>query len=239
MTCLIDQDRRATPLRRRISIIIPTLNESAGIRACLRSLQPLRQAGHELIVVYGGSADDTLARASELADTCLTSPPGRARQMNQGAAAAGGDILLFLHADTLLPRTAADSVTAALTGDRHHWGRFDVRLSGRHPGLRLVATMMNLRSRISAIATGDQAIFVSRRAFVSVGGFPDIALMEDIALSRRLKRLGRPACLRPAVITSSRRWQDNGILPTILLMWRLRLAYYCGADPERLARRYH
>lgn len=223
----------------RISVIVPVLNEAPAIRGALSSLQPLRRAGHEVIVVDGGSADGTPGIAAGLADSVLRTPPGRARQMNAGAHRAGGDILLFLHGDTLLPRQADRLIMEGLSRSGRQWGRFDVRLAGRRPLLRLVETMMNLRSRLSGIATGDQAMFVRREAFTAVGGFPDIALMEDIALSRRLKALSRPLCLGARVVTSSRRWEQHGVLRTILLMWRLRLAYFLGADPGALARRYH
>ena len=222
--------------KRHISIIVPTLNESHGITATLTHLQALRQAGHELIVVDGGSMDDTVTHAAPLADRLVTAPRGRARQMNAGAAAATGDVLLFLHADTILPIDAAAHITV---DNNHLWGRFDVRLSGTHPLLRIVESMMNLRSRLTGIATGDQALFVERALFLVVGGFPEQPLMEDIALSRKLKRHGRPLCLRIKVTTSSRRWEQNGIWSTILLMWRLRLAYFLGADPARLARLYY
>lgn len=222
--------------KRRISIIVPTLNEAHGIAATLTPLQTLRQAGHEVIVVDSGSTDDTVAHAAPLADHLVTSPRGRACQMNAGAAAATGDVLLFLHADTMLPLDASAHIT---TDNSHLWGRFDVRLTGTHPLLRMVESMMNLRSRLTGIATGDQALFVERALFLEVGGFPEQPLMEDIALSRTLKRHGRPLCLRARVTTSSRRWEQNGVCSTILLMWRLRLAYFLGADPVRLARLYH
>ncbi len=222
--------------KRRISIIVPTLNEAYGITATLTPLQTLRQAGHEVIVVDGSSTDDTVAYAAQLVDHLVTSPRGRARQMNAGATAATGDVLLFLHADTMLPLDALAHVTA---GHSQLWGRFDVRLTGTHSLLRIVESMMNLRSRLTGIATGDQALFVERALFLAVGGFPDQPLMEDIALSRTLKRHGRPLCLRAKVTTSSRRWEQNGVWSTILLMWRLRLAYFLGADPARLARQYH
>lgn len=222
----------------RLSIIIPMLDEAAGITAALAPLQALRRAGHELIVVDGGSADGSAALAAPLADRVVHSAPGRARQMNTGARLAGGEVLVFLHADSALPNDCARLIAEGLPRSGRRWGRFDVRLSGRHPALRLIETLMNLRSRLSGIATGDQAIFVERRLFESVGGFPDIALMEDIALSRVLKRSGRPLCLSERVITSSRRWENHGIASTVWLMWRLRLAYFFGADPRALRRRY-
>ena len=222
----------------RLSIVIPVLDEASGIVETLRALQPYRERGHEVIVVDGGSRDDTPARAGPLVDRLLDSPPGRARQMNRGAAVAHGDVLLFLHADTKLPAQADALIATGLEGDAR-WGRFDVRLSGHHFMLRLVERMMNLRSRLTGIATGDQALFVRRELFEQAGGFDEIPLMEDIALSRRLKRLAPCACLRRPVITSSRRWEENGILATILLMWRLRLAYWLGADPARLVRDYY
>jgi rSAM/selenodomain-associated transferase 2 len=222
----------------RIAIILPVLNEEAHIAACLRALQPLREDG-ELIVADGGSRDRTAALAEPLADRVIVAPRGRAAQMNAGARQAGGEILWFLHADSLPPPGAAELIRAALADPNRHWGRFDVRLSGRQPALRVVESLMNLRSRLTGIATGDQGIFVRRQTFERVGGYPAIALMEDIALSRLLKRQSRPACLRQCLRTSSRRWERDGIARTILLMWSLRLAWFLGADPDRLARIYY
>lgn len=220
----------------RLSIILPTLDEAEGIAACLAPLQGLRQAGHQVVVVDGGSRDGTPGLAAPLADRVLAAPRGRARQMNAGAALAEGDAFLFLHADTRLPEAAAARIAAALVD--HVWGRFDVRIEGRPALLRLVAALMNLRSRLTSIATGDQAIFVRRTVFEALGGFPDQPLMEDIELSRRLKRFGRPACLTARVRTSGRRWERHGVWRTILLMWRLRFDYWRGVPAERLARRY-
>lgn len=222
----------------RISIVIPALNEAAGIAETLRPLQPLRARGHEVIVVDGGSTDATVEIARSLADRVIASQPGRAHQQSAGVEAAGGDVLLFLHADTLLPPDADRVVIDGLMRSGRGWGRFDVRLSGRRPALRMVERMMNLRSRATGIATGDQAIFVGRDWFRRAGGFPRIPLMEDVALSTALRRLGPPLCLRERVVTSSRRWEERGVLRTILLMWRLRAEYALGADPARLARRY-
>lgn len=223
----------------RIAIILPVLNEEARIADCLTLLQPLRGQDCELIVVDGGSGDRTVALAESLADRVILSSKGRAAQMNAGARQADGDILWFLHADSLPPVDAVAHIQAALAWPDRCWGRFDVRLSGRHPLLRVVEALMNIRSRLTGIATGDQGIFVRRNLFEQVGGYPSIALMEDIALSRLLKRQGRPVCLRQRLTTSSRRWEQNGILHTILLMWRLRLAYFFGADPDQLARIYY
>ena len=228
----------AEPAPARISIIIPTLNEAAGIADTLRPLQPLRDGGHEVIVVDGGSSDGTVEAARPLADRVIASEPGRARQQNAGAAAATGDVLLFLHADTLLPAQAERRVIGGLMRSGRGWGRFDVRLSGRHPLLRVVERMIGLRSRATGIATGDQAIFVRRGWFRRAGGFPQIPLMEDVALSKVLRRMGPPLCLRQAVLTSSRRWETRGVLRTIVLMWRLRAGYALGADPAHLAERY-
>jgi rSAM/selenodomain-associated transferase 2 len=198
----------------------------------------LRERGAEVIVVDGGSRDRTVEQARPLADLILTAPRGRGSQMNAGAAAANGDVLLFLHADTRLPPDADRLMVDVLAHSQRCWGRFDVTIAGRSPLLRVEAAMMNWRSRITGIATGDQAMFVTRGAFTAAGGFPDLPLMEDIVLSRRLKRIGRPVCLAARVTTSGRRWDRDGAVRTILTMWRLRLAFYLGAEPARLARRY-
>jgi rSAM/selenodomain-associated transferase 2 len=222
----------------KLSIIMPVLNEGDGIAAALDALADLRALGTELIVVDGGSRDATVQQAQLRADQVVLAPRGRALQMNAGAEKASGEVLLFLHADTRLPAEADRVVLNGLNRSRRAWGRFDVRIEGRSPLLPVVAWLMGLRSRLTGIATGDQAIFVSREAFQAVGGFPAIALMEDIAMCKRLKRLGRPLSLRMCVTTSGRRWEKNGVLSTILLMWRLRLAYFFGADPKKLARQY-
>jgi rSAM/selenodomain-associated transferase 2 len=222
----------------RLSIVMPVLEEGAGIAAALAALAAMRGRGVEVIVADGGSLDDTVAKARPLADLVIAAPRGRAAQMNAGALSATGEVLLFLHADARLPENADCLVLAALEPKGQCWGRFDVGLSGRPLVLRLVAFMMNLRSRITGIATGDQAIFVRADAFRSVGGYPDIALMEDIALSKALKRLARPVALAERVIASGRRFEAKGAWRLILLMWRLRLAYWLGEDPNELARRY-
>lgn len=220
-----------------LSIIIPVLDEAPRIGGLLGGLQALRGAGVELLVVDGGSRDGTPQCANGLADRIIAAPRGRAAQMNAGARASRGEILLFLHADTQLP-AGADSAVMRATGAGAQWGRFDVRIEGRHPLLPIVAGMMNWRSRLTGIATGDQAIFVRRELFERVGGYPELPLMEDIRLSASLKRLAPPACLAERVETSGRRWERHGVLRTILLMWRLRAAFFLGADPALLARRY-
>ena len=222
-----------------ISVVVPVLDEAETLAQALLPLQPVRGRDVEVIVVDGGSRDGTRCVAHPLCDRILDAPRGRARQMNAGAAAASGRVLLFLHADTRLPSGWVPMVRDALGNRGREWGRFDVRLDGAHPMLRIVEYAMNLRARLSGIATGDQAIFVTRNAFRQAGGFPDIVLMEDVALSRALRMRSRPACLHAAVITSSRRWERNGIARTIVLMWRLRIEYALGADPDKLARRYH
>jgi rSAM/selenodomain-associated transferase 2 len=220
-----------------LAIVIPVLDEAPRIGELLRELQPLRQAGVELVVADGGSRDGTPEIAAAFADAVIDAPRGRARQMNAGAAASRGDILLFLHADTLLPPAGVAAVMAAIE-DGAQWGRFDVRIAGQAPLLRVVARMMNWRSRLTGIATGDQAIFVRREMFERVGGYPELPLMEDIRLSTTLKRLAPPACLREQVTTSGRRWEQRGVLRTILFMWWLRAAFFLGASPTWLARLY-
>jgi len=227
-----------SPVLVSISIIIPCLNEAGGIAGSLEALQPLRRRGTEVIVVDGGSSDDSVALASPLADRILTAPRGRASQMNTGAAVARGNVLLFLHADCVLPAGADHSIIEGLAASGRQWGRFDVRLEGANPLLHVIAFMMNWRSRLTSIATGDQGLFMTRELFAAAGGFPAIALMEDIALSRILKSHGAPLCLRERIIASGRRWERHGVLRTILLMWRLRLAYFLGATPADLALRY-
>jgi len=220
----------------RLTIVVPVLNEAAIIAAALAALAPLRARGAEIIVADGGSHDGTAQLAGPFADRVITVPRGRGAPMNAGAALGTGDALLFLHADTALPEDADRLIDAALA--RGAWGRFDLRIAGRHPLLIVIARMINWRSRLTGIATGDQAIFVSREAFEAVGGFPDLPLMEDIAISRRLKRLCRPFCIATPAVTSGRRWEHNGVIRTILLMWRLRLSYYLGVEPALLAEFY-
>lgn len=237
------------------SIIIPTLNEAANIERCLLALQPLRDRT-EIILVDGGSVDNTVELATPYADKILLSDRGRARQMNQGAQQATGDILLFLHADTALPEQALSLIAQAIT-PQQPWGRFDIQLRGdsvcatrrvatalphgtreRELSLNIIAFMMNWRSRFTGICTGDQVLFVTLSAFIAVGGYPEIALMEDITFSRALKKLSRPVCLSAKVTSSARRWQQHGIYKTILLMWSLRLRYWLGANPDLLAELY-
>ncbi len=220
----------------RLSIVIPALNEAAAIaRALDRARDP---TVHERIVVDGGSADGTPEVARLHADRVLCSERGRAAQMNAGAAAATGDVLLFLHADTLLPRGFAAAIERALRDPAVVGGRFDVELQPSTPLLRLTAALINLRSRVSRISTGEQAIFVRRSVFEAIGGFPRLPLMEDVAFSRSLKRAGKVACLREKVVTSSRRWLADGVVRTILLMWTLRFLFFAGVSAERLCRWY-
>jgi rSAM/selenodomain-associated transferase 2 len=221
-----------------LSIVIPTLNEEAGIAATLARLAELRAAGSDIIVADGGSHDHTVEVARPLCDQVVSAPRGRGAQMNAGAAMTRGTVLLFLHADTCLPPAADRLVLGGLAHSKREWGRFDVRIVGRHPLLPTVAALMNWRSRLTGIATGDQAIFVKRSAFAAAGGFPDIPLMEDIVLSKQLRRMTAPLCLPACVTTSGRRWDERGLPRTILLMWRLRAALFLGADPKTLARVY-
>ena len=224
-------------MRPALCIVVPVLDEAPTLAPRLQALQTYRQRGARVVVVDGGSQDDTLEIARQHADLALLAPRGRAAQMNAGAAACPADVLLFLHADTILPEHADVLVRRATLGP-FFWGRFDVRIDSPRPPLRVVSTMMNLRSRWTGIATGDQALFVRHDLFRQVGGFPELPLMEDIAISRALKRHGPPACLRERVTTSARRWERHGVWRTIFLMWRLRAAYFFGADPRQLAIQY-
>lgn len=221
----------------KTSIIIPVLNEADSIVGLLSCLSTLRTAGHEVLVVDGGSSDRTRALAQPLCDQVITAAKGRAVQMNAGALHATGELFWFLHADSKLPGKALDVVPSLLR--KHRWGRFDVCLSGGQLAYRVIGGLMNLRSRLTGIATGDQAIFVERNLFWSVGGYPEIPLMEDIALCRKLRRTGRPLNVEHQVITSSRRWEQNGLLSTVMLMWWLRLQYYLGVAPEVLVKKYY
>ncbi len=222
----------------KLSIIIPTLNEAEHIQQTLNYLQALRRKGHEVIVVDGGSIDNTVTIAASLSNTVIQTKAGRALQMNAGADNASGDVLLFLHADTELPRDADRGVLKQFRQGQDSWGRFDVTFDVDYWPYSFIAFCMNWRSRITGIATGDQSIFVARPLFKSVGGYPEQPLMEDIELSRRLRKSRRPICLPSKVVTSSRRWRKHGIIRTILLMWYLRLAYFFGVDASRLAARY-
>jgi rSAM/selenodomain-associated transferase 2/rSAM/selenodomain-associated transferase 1 len=226
----------------KLAIVIPTLNEGRALLHRLKALAPLRERGALVVVVDGGSSDNTLTRALPLADQVLSAPRGRAAQMNAGAwalpAAAAVDALLFLHADTMLPPDADALIAEALARPGHLWGRFDVQIRGRHPLLPMVAALMNWRSRLSGIATGDQGIFVKRRTFEALGGFAPQPLMEDVELSRRLKQISPPACIEQRVTTSGRRWDQHGFWNTVLLMWRLRWSYARGVNAITLARRY-
>ena len=218
-----------------IAVVVPMREEAAILPSLLEHLE--RLGADEIVLVDGASVDDSVAIAEAAGFRVVRSEPGRARQMNAGALATEGDVLLFLHADTVLPDGALGAVGTAIAGGAD-WGRFDVRIVGRAPMLRVVAALMNLRSRLSGIATGDQAIFVRRDAFLAVGGFPEQPLMEDIEISKRLLRRSRPACLRTRVQTSGRRWESRGVWRTIFLMWRLRFAYWRGTPADVLARAY-
>jgi rSAM/selenodomain-associated transferase 2 len=219
-----------------ISVIVPVLNEEKSIAATLQALAHLQP--HETIVVDGGSQDRTAEIAAECGVKVIPSERGRARQMNRGARQASGEVLLFLHADTRLPPTAFSDIAGAMGDPRYVGGRFDVELDGKHWLLPLVGRLISYRSRLSKVATGDQALFVRRAVFQRMGGFADIPLMEDIAFCRRLKRLGEVACLRSRVVTSARRWEVDGVWRTIFRMWTLKLLYLTGVSPARLKQFY-
>lgn len=219
-----------------ISVIVPVLNEEKNIAATLEALLPV--APYEIIIVDGGSSDRTRDIAARFQVKVFSSERGRARQMNCGAGAASGEVFLFLHADTRLPNTALHDIAGALADPRYIGGRFDVELEGDHWMLPVIARMISQRSRLTKVGTGDQALFVRREIFDSMGGFPDIPLMEDIAFCRALKRAGEVACLRSRVVTSARRWELDGVWRTIFTMWMLKLLYLAGVAPARLKRFY-
>jgi len=220
-----------------ISIIIPALNEEKNLSELLNRLQSGFSQAHEIIVVDGGSVDNTLFIAQQSGCAVLVSKPCRALQMNSGASIATGDVLLFLHADTLLPEDALRAILNSCVTLRC-WGRFDVRLSSDRFVFRIIERMINLRSRLTSIATGDQAIFITRDLFAQTGGFPEIVLMEDVAFSKILKSYSSPLCLKEKAITSSRRWEIRGVIPTVLLMWKLRLYYFLGVPADKLSKLY-
>lgn len=220
----------------KISVIIPVLNEAGCIEECLAGLQELRQAGHEVIVVDGGSTDASVALATPLCDRLIKGAKGRARQMNTGAAVATGGILIFLHADTRFTFNPAE-VLRDFNRDGK-WGCFSIRLSGVHPAFRLFEFFINLRSRLTGIVSGDQTLFVCRGLFEDLGGFPVIPLMEDIAISKILKQSRSPVCHRETVISSSRRWERHGIIKTMLQMWLRRIRFALGVNPAVLAKSY-
>lgn len=221
----------------KVSIIIPVLNEENALSNLLKRLQTFDDVDHEVIVVDGGSFDNSLFIAQKNAASVIVSKPGRAVQMNSGAEVATGDVFLFLHADTLLPESALSDIATSCATD-NCWGRFDVRLSSNKLVYRLIESLINLRSRLTSVATGDQAIFIKRKLFNEVGGFPEIVLMEDVAFSKTLKKHSAPVCLKSKVMTSSRRWETKGVVATVLLMWKLRLYYFLGVAPERLRKMY-
>ena len=221
----------------KISVIVPVLNEEVDLSRIKSHLRSICDQGHEVIIVDGGSTDNTLVIAYEITDQVIVSQAGRALQMNSGASVASGKVLLFLHVDTFLPDNVVRILTDSFTGESF-WGRFDVRLSNKKYIYRLIESMMNLRSCLTSIVTGDQAIFIEKNLFDRVGGFPEIALREDIEISRKLKKVSKAVCLKHKVVTSSRRWETNGVISTVLLMWKLRLYYFFGVSPDKLNQMY-
>ena len=219
-----------------VSIIIPVLNEESSIKDLLHQLQTYRQQGHEVIVVDGGSNDNTCSISKPLSDKVITSESGRALQMNNGAAHSENDILWFLHADTLISDKAIEKIQQAL--NKNDWGRFNIKLSGSNILFRVIEKMMNVRSCLTGIVTGDQGIFVKKHVFNAVNGYPNIPLMEDIEISKKLKLISRPICIKEILTTSSRRWEEKGILSTVLLMWKFRLLYWLGVSADRLSAQY-
>ncbi len=223
-----------------LSIIVPVWREGPALLPFLEDLADFRRQGAEVILARAEGDIPLSGECAACTDVVITAPKGRARQMNAGASVARGKVLLFLHADTQLPRNVLKILRPLAEKSSAAWGRFDVRLSGKHPAFRVIERMISWRSRMTGIATGDQAIFVKAQVFRAIGGFPDQPLMEDIEICRTLKsRYGRPFCIREPVLTSSRKWEQEGILRTIWLMWSLKLAYYRGASPDVLVKRYY
>jgi rSAM/selenodomain-associated transferase 2 len=223
-------------LRPALSIIVPILNEIELLPELMTHLQYWQRRGCEILLVDGGSDDGSADVAEAIGFKVIRSVQGRASQMNAGAAQAKGTALLFLHADTRMPNDGLEQISSALKG--HLWGRFDIRISGDALMLTVIAFFMNMRSRLTGIATGDQAIFVQRELFEKAGGFTEQLLMEDIELSKQLRKVNHPACLCTKVTTSGRRWLTHGLWHTVLLMWRLRWAYWRGVSVEKLAKEY-
>ena len=221
----------------KLSVVVPVINEEMNLSRMAGCLRSVIEHGHEVIIVDGGSTDNTLTIAYYISDTVIISKKGRALQMNSGASVASGDVLLFLHADTLLPENVAEIISDAYLGE-NFWGRFDVRLSNKKYVYRLIECMMNMRSSLTSIVTGDQAMFFEKDLFHRIGGFPEIALMEDVEISKQLKKISKPVRLKSKVVTSSRRWETNGVVATVLLMWKLRLYYFFGVSPEKLSQMY-
>jgi rSAM/selenodomain-associated transferase 2 len=222
-----------------ISIVVPVLDDAPALRRLLDDLDAIPGMSAQRIVVDGGSGDGSYALAQRRADVVLRAARGRARQLAAGIAVADRDWIWMLHADARIDASAWHALTRAIATDNTRWGRFDVRLDGSHPAFRMIEAMMNLRSRWTGICTGDQGIFVRRDLLELIEGIPDQPLMEDIELTKRLRRHARPVCLDAALGVSSRRWQQRGIVATVLLMWRLRLQYFFGASPETLVRAYY
>ena len=214
-----------------VSVIVPLLNEEAATQPLLRHLVALH--AEQVVIVDGGSSDNTRRIMLDAGYQVIDSPAGRAGQMNAGAKYATQEILLFLHADTELPQNYKSELAKA-----NVWGRFDVRFDSASKSMAMIAFFINLRSRISGVATGDQAIFVDRDVFASIGGYPDFPLMEDVALCKRLRQLHRPFSSRARATTSARRWEQNGVINTIVMMWWYRFAYFLGVSPTKLKQGY-
>lgn len=223
-----------------LSVVVPLLNERPLLDEVLAEVAhwQARYPAVEWLFVDGGSRDGSRQCLQSAEVTLLDSLPGRARQMNAGAAQAAGQWLLFLHVDTQLNAAAIDALLALCQREITGWGRFDVRLQGRPAMLRVVARMMNWRSRLTGIATGDMGIFVQRDLFAEIAGYTEQPLMEDIEISKRLRRERWPHCLPQRITSSGRRWESRGVWSTIALMWRLRLQYFLGTPAEQIARRY-
>ncbi len=223
----------------KFSFIIPVLNEESFFVEQTKIFTSLLEQGHEVIVVDGGSTDQSVVIAEQIGCICISTNPSRGHQLHIGAKKSSNQILVFMHADTLLPPSGLGNIRNVMEKANNYWGRFNVVFTNQKLVFKVIAWFMNKRSCLTGIVTGDHTFFMKREIYFNSGGFSDIPIMEDIELSKKLRKYSRPVCLSEKVITSSRKWEQQGVLKTILLMWYLRLLFYVGVPAEKLAKRYY